>query len=74
MWKEAEPGAEINIEHAAGMEVQPRYYKCLSLFQCTMMTDGIKNAEKEGTVKVFDVAGTDRHGEWTKSSKILSPK
>lgn len=58
MWKEAEPGAkEINIERTQqALEVQPDIIASACPFCNTMMTDGIKNAEKEGTVKVFDVA------------------
>ncbi len=58
MFKEAEPGRkEINIERteeALGTTAQVIATGCP--FCNTMMTDGVKNFEKEGDVKVLDVA------------------
>ena len=58
MFKEAEPGnKEVNIERTEhALETQPDFIATGCPFCNTMMTDGIKNAEKEDTVKVLDVA------------------
>lgn len=58
MFKEAEKGnKEINIERteeALGTGAEVIAANCP--FCMTMMTDGVKNAEKEGEVKVLDIA------------------
>ena len=58
MFKEAEPGnKEVNIERTEdALETKPDFIATGCPFCNTMMTDGIKNAEKEDTVKVLDVA------------------
>ena len=58
MFKEAEPGnKEVNIERTEdALETQPDFIATGCPFCNTMMTDGIKNAEKEDTVKVLDIA------------------
>ena len=58
MFKEAEPGKkEINIERTEhALETTPDFIATGCPFCNTMMTDGIKNAEKEDEVKVLDVA------------------
>lgn len=58
MFKEAEPGnKEVNIERTEdALETQPDFIATGCPFCNTMMTDGIKNAEKEDTIKVLDVA------------------
>lgn len=58
MFKEAEPGnKEINIERTEeAMEVKPDVIAAACPFCNTMMTDGVKNAEKEDSVEVMDVA------------------
>ncbi len=58
MWKEAEPGKkEINIERTEqALELNPDIIASACPFCNTMMTDGIKNKNKEEEVKVYDVA------------------
>ena len=58
MWKEAEPGKkEINIERTEqALELKPDIIASACPFCNTMMTDGIKNKNKEEEVKVYDVA------------------
>ena len=58
MFKEAEKGnKEINVERTEdALEVKPDIIATGCPFCNTMMTDGIKNAEKEKTVQVFDLA------------------
>jgi Fe-S oxidoreductase len=58
MFKEAEPGVkEVNIERteeALGTGAQVIASACP--FCMTMLTDGVKNKEKEADVKVYDIA------------------
>jgi len=58
MFKDAEPGnKEVNIERTEdALETQPEIIAAGCPFCNTMMTDGVKNKEKEGSVKVMDVA------------------
>lgn len=58
MFKEPEPGIkDVNIERTEqAMETQPDIIAAACPFCNTMMTDGVKNKEKEGEVKVMDVA------------------
>ncbi len=58
MFKEAEKGdKEVNIERTEqALETQPEIIAAACPFCNTMMTDGVKNKEKEGEVKVLDVA------------------
>ncbi len=58
MWKEAEHGnKEINVERTEqALEVKPDIIASACPFCNTMMTDGVKNKNKEDEVKVFDVA------------------
>jgi len=58
MFKEAEKGnKEINIERTEeALELQPDIIATGCPFCNTMMTDGVKNFEKEGSVKVLDIA------------------
>ena len=58
MFKDAEPGnKEINIERTEeALGIAPDIIAAGCPFCNTMMTDGIKNKEKEGTVKVMDIA------------------
>ena len=58
MFKEAEKGdKEINIERTEeALSLQPEIIAAGCPFCNTMMTDGVKNKEKEGSVKVMDVA------------------
>ena len=58
MFKEAEKGnKEINVERTGdALEVKPDIIATGCPFCNTMMTDGIKNADKEATVEVLDVA------------------
>jgi len=58
MFKDAEKGnKEINIERTdQALEVQPEIIAAACPFCNTMMTDGIKNKEKEATVQVMDIA------------------
>ena len=58
MFKEAEKGIkEINIERTEeALELQPDIIATGCPFCNTMMTDGVKNFEKEDSVQVLDVA------------------
>jgi Fe-S oxidoreductase len=58
MFKDAEPGnKEVNILRTEqALETQPEIIAAGCPFCNTMMTDGIKNKEKEGDVKVMDIA------------------
>lgn len=58
MFKEAEKGnKEINIERTEdALETQAQIIATGCPFCNTMMTDGVKNFEKEGEIKVLDVA------------------
>ena len=58
MFKDAEPGKkEINIERTEdALETAPEIIAAGCPFCNTMLTDGVKNKEKEGTVKVMDIA------------------
>lgn len=58
MFKEAEPGTkEVNIERMEDVvEASPNIVAVGCPFCMTMMTDGVKNKEKEETLKVYDLA------------------
>ncbi|WP_306639978.1 (Fe-S)-binding protein [Sanyastnella coralliicola] len=58
MFKEAEPGnKEVNVERTEdALEVKPNVIATGCPFCNTMMTDGVKNFEKEDSVEVKDVA------------------
>jgi Fe-S oxidoreductase len=58
MFKEAEPGTkEINIDvQKMPWKQRPKLLQLDVRFCNTMMTDGIKNVEKEDAIKVLDVA------------------
>lgn len=58
MFKDAESGnKEVNIERTEdALKTQPEIIAAGCPFCNTMMTDGIKNKEKEGEVKVLDIA------------------
>ncbi len=58
MFKEPEPGnKDVNIERTEqALEVQPDIIAAGCPFCNTMMTDGIKNKEKEDSIEVMDVA------------------
>jgi Fe-S oxidoreductase len=58
MFKDAEAGnKEINIERTEdALEMQPDIIAAGCPFCNTMLTDGIKNKEKESEVKVLDIA------------------
>ena len=58
MFKEAEKGdKEINIERTEqALETEPEIIATGCPFCNTMMTDGVKNFEKEDRIKVLDVA------------------
>ncbi|MDC1266869.1 (Fe-S)-binding protein, partial [Crocinitomicaceae bacterium] len=58
MFKEAEKGnKEINIERTEdAIETAAHYIATGCPFCNTMMTDGVKNFEKEDNIKVLDVA------------------
>jgi heterodisulfide reductase subunit D len=58
MFKEAEKGnKEINIERTEeALEIKPDVIAAGCPFCNTMMTDGVKNFEKEGEVQVLDIA------------------
>jgi Fe-S oxidoreductase len=58
MFKDAEPGnKEVNIERTEdALETQPEIIAAGCPFCNTMLTDGIKNKEKESDVKVMDIA------------------
>ena len=58
MFKEAEPGTkEVNIERMEDVvDANPNIVAVGCPFCMTMMTDGVKNKEKEDTLKVYDLA------------------
>ena len=58
MWKEAEPGnKEVNIERTEeALGVKPNIIATGCPFCNTMMTDGVKNFNKEDETQVMDVA------------------
>lgn len=58
MFKEPEPGnKDVNIERTEqAMEVNPEIIAAGCPFCNTMMTDGVKNKEKEDSIAVMDVA------------------
>ncbi len=58
MFKEAEKGdKEINIERTEeAIETQPEIIAAGCPFCNTMMTDGVKSKEKEGSIAVMDIA------------------
>jgi len=58
MFKEAEKGnKEINVERTEeALDTQANYIATGCPFCNTMMTDGVKSFEKEGSVKVMDIA------------------
>lgn len=58
MFKESEPGdKEINIERTEqALETKPDIIAAGCPFCNTMMTDGVKNKEKESSVAVMDIA------------------
>lgn len=58
MFKDAEPGnKEVNIERTEqALEVQPEIIAAGCPFCNTMMSDGVKNKEKEGDIQVMDIA------------------
>lgn len=58
MFKEDEPGNKrINIERTdEALSIQPNIIASACPFCNTMLTDGVKNREKEGEVKVMDIA------------------
>ncbi|MFN2422725.1 MAG: (Fe-S)-binding protein [Cryomorphaceae bacterium] len=58
MFKDAEPGnKEVNIERTEeALDIRPQIIATGCPFCNTMMTDGVKNAEKEEQTKVFDIA------------------
>ena len=58
MFKEAEKGnKEVNIERTEdALEVKPDIIATGCPFCNTMMTDGVKNFNKEGEIQVMDVA------------------
>lgn len=58
MFKDAEPGnKEVNVERTEdALEVKPNVIATGCPFCNTMMTDGVKNFEKEGDIEVKDVS------------------
>jgi heterodisulfide reductase subunit D len=58
MFKEAEPGKkEVNIERIEeALATQAQVVASACPFCMTMLSDGVKNKEKEGEVKVYDLA------------------
>lgn len=58
MFKEPEPGRkDINIERTEeALETQPDYVAAACPFCNTMMSDGVKNSEREGGLPVMDVS------------------
>ncbi|MDO6518298.1 Cysteine-rich domain-containing protein [Zobellia uliginosa] len=58
MFKEPEKGdKDVNIERTEqAMETQPEIIAAACPFCNTMMTDGVKNKEKEGAIAVMDIA------------------
>ena len=58
MFKDAEPGfKEINIERTEeALSLEPAIIAAGCPFCNTMLTDGVKHSEKEGSVQVLDIA------------------
>lgn len=58
MFKEPEPGKkDINIERTEeALETKPDFIAAACPFCNTMMTDGVKNSEREGDLPVLDLA------------------
>lgn len=58
MFKEPEKGnRDVNVERAEeALQLQPTHIAVACPFCMTMMTDGVKHFEKEGEVKVVDIA------------------
>ena len=58
MFKEPEKGdKDVNIERTEqALETEPEFIAAACPFCNTMMTDGVKNKEKEASIKVMDVA------------------
>ena len=58
MFKEPEPGRkDVNIERTEdALETQPQIIAAGCPFCNTMMTDGVKNKEKEAEIEVMDIA------------------
>jgi Fe-S oxidoreductase len=58
MFKDAEKGTkEVNIERIEEiLEAQPQVVAVACPFCMTMMSDGVKNKEREADVKVQDIA------------------
>ena len=58
MFKEAEPGTrEVNIERSEeALAAEPQVIAAGCPFCNTMLTDGVKHFNKEGEVKVMDIA------------------
>lgn len=58
MFKEPEPGRkDVNIERTdEALETKPDVIAAACPFCNTMMTDGVKNSEREGSLPVLDVA------------------
>lgn len=58
MWKEAEPGKkEVNIERTEeALETGAEVVASACPFCMTMLSDGVKNKNREGNVKVLDLA------------------
>lgn len=58
MFKDAEPGSkEVNIERTEqALETEPEIIAAGCPFCNTMMTDGVKNKEREGDIAVMDIA------------------
>jgi heterodisulfide reductase subunit D len=58
MFKEPEPGTkDINVERTEeALSTGAKIIASACPFCMTMLTDGVKNKEKEAEVKVFDIA------------------
>ena len=58
MFKDAEPGdKEINVERTEeALDLEPKIIAAGCPFCNTMLTDGVKAKEKEGEVRVLDIA------------------
>jgi len=58
MFKDAEPGnKEINVERSEeALSLEPKIIAAACPFCNTMLTDGVKNKEREADVKVMDIA------------------
>lgn len=58
MWKEAEPGKkEVNIERTEeALETGAEVVASACPFCMTMLSDGVKNKNREGNIKVLDLA------------------